>query len=77
MFTMVLSGGLFFCPQVFADEVIIHRDSPTEVVPPVPVPPPNEHDTVIERRTPDCETTTVHKENDLGDSKTVEKRHCE
>jgi hypothetical protein len=75
---MILSGGLFAGSAVLADEVIIHRDQPTGVVvPPVPVPPPNERDTVIEHRSPDCETTTIHKENDRGDSKTVEKKTCQ
>ena len=72
---MILSGGLFASSGVLADEVIIHRDQPSGiVVPPVAVPPPNERDTVIEHRSPDCETTTIHKENDRGELRRQLKR---
>ena len=34
-------------------------------------------DVVIERRRPDCATTTTHRENGLGDSTTVTRRECD
>ena len=51
-----------------ADEVIIHRDAPVVIEP---------RDVVIERRRPDCATTTTHRENGLGDSTTVTRRECD
>lgn len=53
-----------------ADEVVITRERPAAVV---PVAPPV---VVREDRSTDCATTTVRKENDLGDSKTVKKTDC-
>lgn len=63
----ILPAGL-----AFADEIIIHRDAPDVV----DVPPPP-RDVVIERRRPDCATTTVHRENGLGDSETTTRRECD
>jgi hypothetical protein len=47
------------------DVVIEHREPRTTVI--------------EERRAPDrgCSTTTVHKENEAGDSKTVKKTDCD
>lgn len=64
---------LTFAGPVFADEVIIHRDTPVEVA---PVAPPAS-DVVIEHRRPDCATTTTHRENGAGDSETVTRRECD
>lgn len=66
---LLVSGG-----PAFADEVIIHRDAPVDVVEPPPPPPP----VVIERREPDCQTTRTHTEDeDTGDSTTVTRRRCD
>ena len=54
-----------------ADEVIIHRDA--SVVTEEPATP---RDVMIDRRRPDCATTTTHRENGLGDSTTVTRREC-
>ena len=60
--TMLASG------TAFADEVIIHRDVP---------PPPSSTTTVEHHESADgCASKTVHKENDMGDSKTVTKSDC-
>jgi hypothetical protein len=77
IYLMILDCGLFGSSAVLAEDVEIHRDTAPGVVIPFPVPAPAERDTVIEHRGSDCETTTVHKENDRGDSKTVEKRRCD
>ena len=55
-----------------ADEIIIHRDAP--VVVETPAAP---RDVVIERRRPDCATTTTRRDNGLGDSTTVTRRECD
>jgi hypothetical protein len=73
---MILVGTLFGSSTAFADEVVIHHDAPPGVVIPLPIPQPDRRDTLVERRSPDCETTTIHKENDKGDSKTVERTNC-
>jgi hypothetical protein len=74
---MIASGTLFAGSAAFADDTVIRRDEPPGIVVPLPIPQPDRRDTVIERRSPDCQTTTVHRENDRGDSKTVEKRTCD
>lgn len=62
--TMLVTG------TAFADEVIIHRDD-------VPPPPTSSSTTVEHHESADgCSSKTVHKENDLGDSKTVTKSNC-
>ena len=53
-----------------AEDVIITRERPASVA---PVAPPV---VVKEDRQVDCATTTIRKENDLGDSKTVKKTDC-
>lgn len=54
-----------------ADEVIIHRDD-------APPPPTTSTTTVEKHEAPvtDCSSSTVHKENDAGDSKTVTRSNC-
>lgn len=61
--TMLVTG------TAFADEVVIHHDD---------VPPPPSSSTTVEHResSDGCASKTVHKENDLGDSKTVTKSNC-
>jgi hypothetical protein len=71
---MILSGGLFASSAVLADAVIIDHPGDVEPVPP----PPSHHEVVVEHRHDgDCHSTTVHKENDMGDSKTVTKSDCD
>jgi hypothetical protein len=74
---MILGGAVFTGSAAFADEVDIHHDAPPGVVIPLPIPQPDRHDTVDERRSHGCQTTTVHKENDRGESKTVERQNCD
>lgn len=70
---MLLSGALFAGSAAFADEVVVHDDAGVAV----PVPPPD-HKVVVEHHSGvDCDTKTVHKENDAGDTKTVQKSHCD
>ena len=61
--TMLVTG------TAFADEVVIHHDD---------VPPPPSSSTTVEHResSDGCSSKTVHKENDMGDSKTVTKSDC-
>ena len=60
--TMLVTGS------AMADEVTIHRDD---------VPPPSSRTTVEKHESSDgCSSKTVHKENDMGDSKTVTKSDC-
>jgi hypothetical protein len=56
------------------DTTVIHRDAAPGVGVTVGA-PAVEHRTVVAPAAP-CGTTTVHKENDLGDSKTVKKTDC-
>ena len=74
---MICAASLVVAGAAYAEETtIIKRESSpsVEVVAPVPVP--------IERRSTSvttssgCDTTVVHKENDMGDSKTVRKTEC-
>ncbi len=63
---VVLSAG-----AAYADDVIIHRDS-------VDAPPPSSSTTVEKHTSADgCASKTVHKENDAGDSKTVNSTSCD
>jgi hypothetical protein len=67
---MIAGAALFMGATAFADET---------VVVPGPVPPPAEHHevTIEHHGDGDCHTKTVHKENDQGDSKTVQKTDCD
>lgn len=70
---MIVTGGLFASSAVLADSVEVEHSGPE-----IPLPIPQEHhDVVVEHRSSDCQTTTVHKENDEGDSKTVRKTDCD
>ena len=74
----VLSCTLIAGTAARADETVIHHDDhPPGVVVPLPIPQPEHRDTVIEHRRDECRTKTVHRENDVGDSKTVTKRECD
>jgi hypothetical protein len=59
----------------YAEETVIRRDSGPGVGVVVGAPPVEHRTTVVAPSAP-CATTTVHKENDLGDSKTVKKTDC-
>jgi hypothetical protein len=72
---MILSGGLFASSALHADD----RGPTLEI--PLPIPHVSDDrvhdDRDMDRRSPGCETTTVYRENDQGESKTVETRHCD
>ncbi len=70
--SVVLPASYASVGPAMADEVIIHRDAPDVVDVPAP-----SHDVVIERRRPDCATTTVRRENGYGDSTTTTRRDCD
>lgn len=64
----IIAVAMFAAGTAFADEVVIHRDD---------APPPSSSTTVEHHMSADgCESKTVHKENDMGDSKTVRKSDC-
>lgn len=69
---MITGGALFIGSAAFADEVVIEHPGA------VPPPPSEHHEVTVEHHgDSDCKTTTVHKENDQGDSKTVRKTDCD
>jgi hypothetical protein len=77
---LLLSGVAFASSTARADDVTIQREErPNGVVIPLPIPQPDNRDTVVERRSHDrdCDTKTVHRENDMGDSKTTTRTRCE
>ncbi len=70
-----LGSSLFASSAAFADDRI-------EV--PLPIPHvshdhdgDHDRDRDVDHRSSGCETKTVHKENDQGDSKTAESHHCD
>jgi hypothetical protein len=73
---MLFGGSFFTGSTAFADD---------RVVVPLPVPQvvPGDSDRRDMNRDRDsdyrarCETNTVHRENDMGDSKTVQSEHCD
>lgn len=66
---VLVAATMFVSGAAFADTVVIHRDD---------VPPPPSSSTTVEKHesVDGCSSKTVHKENDLGDSKTVTKSDC-
>jgi hypothetical protein len=58
----------------YAETTVIHKDAGPGVG--VTVGAPVEHRTTVVAPSAPCEHTTVHKENDMGDSKTVKKTDC-
>ena len=59
----------------YAETTVIHKDAGPGVGVVVGAPAVEHRTTVVAPSAP-CATTTVHKENDLGDSKTVKKTDC-
>jgi hypothetical protein len=57
------------------DTTVIHKDAGPAVGVTVGAPPVEHRTTVVAPARP-CEHTTVHKENEVGDSKTVKKTEC-
>jgi uncharacterized protein YcfJ len=57
------------------DTTVIHKDAGPGVGVVVGAPPVEHRTTVVAPARP-CEHTTVHKENEVGDSKTVKKTEC-
>jgi hypothetical protein len=72
---MILAAAMLSAGSAYADEVIIHRDAPREVV----VEPPVSSSTTVEHHehSDGCATKSVHSENSMGDSKTVTKSDCD
>ena len=68
----VLAASTLTGSVAFAEEVIIERARPEPVIVERPAPR-----VIEERATGGCQTTTVHKENDLGDTKTIKKTDCD
>ena len=66
---MIVAGAMLVAGNAFADEVVVHQDDMAA---------PTTSKTVVEHHdSPDgCSSKTVHKENDMGDSKTVKKTDC-
>ncbi|MGY2047091.1 hypothetical protein [Methylobacterium sp. JK268] len=70
--TLAILTGLAAVPALAEDVTVIRRDAPVE------------RSTVIEKRSVEttgtvggCETKTVRKENEFGDSKTVRSERCD
>jgi hypothetical protein len=76
---LLLSGIAFTSTAARADEVIQREERPNGVVIPLPIPQPDRRDTIVERRSHDrdCDTKTVRRENDMGDSKTTTRTRCD
>lgn len=67
---MLLAATMLGTGTAFADDVVIHRDGADA--------PPAASTTVEKHDSGDgCQSKTVHKENDEGDSKTVQKSNCD
>lgn len=73
--TFIIAASLFVVGSACAEETTIIRRETTPSVG-VTVAPP----VAIERRstvtTTGCDTKVIHKENDMGDSKTIKKTEC-
>jgi hypothetical protein len=70
------AAALFSISCAYAeDTTVIKRDSGPGVGVVVGAPPVEHRTTVVTPAAP-CEHTTVHKQNDMGDSKTVKKTEC-
>ena len=71
---IVLTASLFVVGTAVAEETTIIKRTDTPAVRVETAPP------IVERRsttvTTGCDTTVIHKQNDLGDSKTVKKTDC-
>ena len=70
---LLVSLALLWAGAAYADEVIIHRDPAPVVVEPAP----STSTTTVEKHGTDCDSKTVHTENDSGASKTVTKEDCD
>ena len=73
----IVSLGVLCTTGAFADEVDIHAGPGPAVVAP-DGPRDADSKTVVREHEggAGCASTTVHKENDVGDSKTVKKTDC-
>ena len=74
------TGSGCFCARVavgaaYAETTVIHRDADPPAI--AVVGAPVEHRTTAIKRDVGCEHTTVRKENDMGESKTVKKTNCD
>lgn len=65
---LILTVSVLGFSTAYADEVVVHHDDDGPTV----------SKTVEHRSTSDgCESKTVHKEADNGDSKTIHKTNCD
>jgi hypothetical protein len=69
------AAALLSVSGAYAETTVIHKDSGPGVGVVVGAPAVEHRTTVVAPSAP-CSTTTVHKENDMGDSKTVKKTDC-
>ena len=76
MKSLVFAAGIALAATSFAQAqtTVIERPAPSAVIVEKHEAPVVEHRTV---ETHGCATTTVRKENDMGDSKTVTKKECD
>jgi len=70
------AAALMSISCAYAETTVIHRDAGPPGVGVVVGAPPVEHRTTVVAPSAPCSSTTVHKENDMGDSKTVKKTDC-
>ena len=74
--TLFVAASLFVVGSAYAEETTVIRRETTPgigvtVTPPVSV----EHRSTVTTTT-GCDTKIIHKENDMGDSKTIKKTEC-
>lgn len=77
MKTLALIGAasLLTIGSAYAETTVIHRDASPPAI--AVVGAPVEHRTTVVKGGVGCEHKTVHKENDMGESKTVKKTKCD
>lgn len=71
----IAATSLFAVGGAQAETTVIHRDAGPPAI--AVVGAPVEHRTTVIKRGVGCEHTTVHKENDMGELKTVKKTSCD
>jgi hypothetical protein len=69
------AASLLTIGSAYAETTVIHRDAGPPGI--TVVGAPVEHRTTVVKGGVGCEHTTVHKENDMGGSKTVKKTNCD
>lgn len=74
---LIGAASLLTIGCAYAETTVIHRDAGPPAVGVVVGAPPVEHRTTVVKGGVGCEQKTVHKENDMGESKTVKKTNCD